>query len=334
MAPTPAALLESRPEGLYSSAFEATVDPIAPVPRAILTHAHSDHAIEGLSEIWATPETLAIHRRRHPEWNGAGREMRYGEEVVRDGARLRLVPAGHILGSAQVWLGLDGDSLLYTGDFKLRHGRTCGPAETPHAETLLMETTFGLPVFVFPPREELERRILDVCREALDAGETPVLLAYSLGKTQEIAALLTEAGIPTVVHGAAWKLLPVYEAAGIALPLSRPYESGPPRPGEALLTPPSTARSPMVRAIRKRRVIYLSGWALREASRLEFEADALIPMSDHADFPDLRRHVAAVSPRRVVTLHGFARDFARILEASGVPAETLAGREERAPEEP
>ena len=108
MAPTPAALLESRPECLYSSAFEATVDPIAPVPRAILTHAHSDHAIEGLSEIWATPETLAIHRRRHPEWNGVGRELRYGEEVVRDGARLRLVPAGHILGSAQVWLSLEG----------------------------------------------------------------------------------------------------------------------------------------------------------------------------------------------------------------------------------
>ena len=149
---------------------------------------------------------------------------------------------------------------------------------------------------------------------------------------EEVAALLTEAGIPTVLHGAAWKLLPEYAAAGVALPLSRPYESGPAKEGEALVTPPSTARTPMVRAIRRRRVIYLSGWALREASRLEFEADVLVPMSDHADFPDLRRHVASVAPRRVVTLHGFAHDFARILDAAGVPAEALAGREERPPE--
>ncbi|HEY2798477.1 MAG TPA: hypothetical protein VGK26_11365 [Thermoanaerobaculia bacterium] len=336
---SPAPLLDARPEGLFAPAFEAHVDPAAPVARAVLTHAHADHAVAGLGEVWATSDTLALYRRRHPEWSGISREFAYGEEIAQNGARLRLVPAGHVLGSAQVWIGADDgveneeDSVLYTGDFKLRTGRTCAPAQAPAATTLLMETTFGLPVFTFPPREILERRILDACREALEAGETPVLLAYALGKAQEVAALLTEAGIPTVLHGAAWKLLPEYAAAGVAFPLSRPYESGPPREGEALVTPPSTARTSMVRAIRKRRVIYLSGWALREASRLEFEADVLVPMSDHADFPDLRRHAAAVSPRRVVTLHGFARDFARILDAGGLPAEVLAGREERPAEE-
>jgi Cft2 family RNA processing exonuclease len=324
-----ASLLESRPEGLFAPAFDASVDPAAPVPRAILTHAHADHAVAGHGEVWATPETLALYRRRNPEWAGVGRPLAYGEEIAENGARLRLVPAGHVLGSAQVWIGSDSDSLLYTGDFKLRSARTCAPAEAPRADTLLMETTFGLPVFVFPPREVLERRIVDACREAIAAGETPVLLAYALGKAQEVAAILTEAAIPTVLHGAAWKLLPEYAAAGVALPTSRPYDSGSPEPGEALITPPSTARTPMVRAIRKRRVIYLSGWALREASRMEFEADVLVPMSDHADFPELRRHAAAVAPRRVVTLHGFARDFARILAGGGVPAEPLAGREER-----
>jgi DNA ligase-1 len=326
---SPAPLLDSRPEGLFAPAFGAFVDPAAPAARAILTHAHADHAVAGHGEVWATPETLALYRRRNPEWSGASRPLAYGEEVAQNGARLRLVPAGHVLGSAQVWIGAEEESLLYTGDFKLRTGRTCAPADAPTAGTLVMETTFGLPVFVFPPREVLERRILDACRDALASGETPVLLAYALGKAQEVAALLTEAGIPTVLHGAAWKLLPEYSAAGVALPLSRPYESGPAKEGEALVTPPSTARTPMVRAIRRRRVIYLSGWALREASRLEFEADVLVPMSDHADFPDLRRHVASVAPRRVVTLHGFARDFARILGAGGVPAEALTGREER-----
>ncbi|MEP6993647.1 MAG: MBL fold metallo-hydrolase [Acidobacteriota bacterium] len=334
MAPLLEPLLASRPEGFYSPAFNAFLDPSAPVPRAILTHAHADHAIAGLGEIWSTPETAAIYRRRHPEWTGAAQEIPYGEERESSGTLLRLVPAGHILGSAQVFLRREGDTLLYTGDFKRRPGRTCAPIEAPAADTLMTETTFGLPVFTFPNREELERRILAACREAIAQGETPVLLAYSLGKAQEAAAILGEAGIGNVLHGAAWKLVPDYAAAGIALPLSRAYESGPAREGEALITPPSTVRSPMVRGIKKKRVIYLSGWALREASRVEFEADVLIPMSDHADFADLLQHVRAVGPRRVVTLHGFARDFARILTREGVAAEAFSDREERPAEEP
>jgi Cft2 family RNA processing exonuclease len=134
-----------------------------------------------------------------------------------------------------------------------------------------------------------------------------------------------------VLHGAAWKLLPVFAAAGFPFPdtMSRAYETGPPRPGEALVTPPSTVRTPMVRAIKRRRVVYLSGWALREAARSEHDADVRIPMSDHADFDALRAHVRDVSPERVVTLHGYAHDFARILAAEGVDAAPFAGREER-----
>ena len=327
-------LLESRPEGLYSAAFEAFLDPPVPVARAVLTHAHADHAVAGHGEIWSTPETAAIYRRRHPEWAGACREMAYGEEHERSDTVLRLVPSGHILGSAQVFLASRDDSILYTGDFKRRPGRTFIPAEAPRADTLMMETTFGLPVFRFPPREELERRIVASCREAIANGETPVLLAYALGKAQETAALLTEAGIATVLHGAAWKLVPDFAAAGIPLPLSRAYEAGPVQLGEALITPPSTARLPMVRSISRKRVIYLSGWALRESSRVEFEADVLIPMSDHADFDDLLQHVRDVGPQRVVTLHGFAREFAHILTRDGIPAHALPDREERPSEEP
>jgi len=326
--------LEARREGLYARAFDAFLDPIVPVPRAILSHAHADHAVDGHALLWATPSTVALYRRRHPDWNGAAVELAYGEPWERDGARLHLVSAGHVLGSAQVRFETDRDSLLYTGDFKLRPARTVPPAESPPSAALVLETTFGLPVFRFPPREELERRIVAVCREAIAEGETPVLLAYALGKAQETAAILTEAGIPTVLHGAAWKLLPEYAAAGTALPLSRAYETGPPQAGEALITPPSTSRTPMVRAIRRRRVVYLSGWAIRDASRSELDADVLIPMSDHADFEDLRRHVRQVGADRVVTFHGFARDFARLLAGDGVAAAPLLEREERPPEDP
>src|SRR5262245_9158191 len=253
-------LLEPRPEGLYAAAFEAWIDPVAPVSRALLSHAHADHAVDGHGEILATPETAALYRLRHPEWTGAAREVACGEPVESRGVTLRLVPAGHVLGSAQLHFASEAGSLLYTGDFKRRASRTAARAEAPPAGTLLIETTFGLPVFRFPDTPELERRLVDACRDAIASGEVPVVLAYSLGKAQEAAAVLSAAGIPTVLHGAAWKLLPVFAAAGIAFPLSRAYETGPPAVGEALITPPSTVRTPMVRAIKKRRVVYLSGW--------------------------------------------------------------------------
>ena len=325
-----APFLESRPEGLRAPAFGAWIDPASACPRAILTHAHADHAAAGHGEVWATPQTIALYRRRNPDWSGVARPLGYGERISGDGAQLTLLSAGHVLGSAQVRIEIEERSLLYTGDFKLRESRTAAPAVAAPASVLVTETTFGLPVFRFPGRVALEARLVDACREALAAGDTPVVLAYALGKAQEAAAVLTDAGIPTVLHGAAWKLLPEYEAAGHAFPASRPYDSGPVRDGEALLAPPSCSRTEMIRKLKRRRVIYLSGWAVREASRSELDADVLIPWSDHADFDDLLRHFESVAPQRVFTLHGFASDFARILESRGVAAEPLRDREERA----
>jgi DNA ligase 1 len=325
--------LELRPEGLYAPAFDAFVDPHEPVPRAILSHAHSDHAIAGLGEVWATPETIALYRRRHPEWSGTARELLTGETFERGGTRLTLFPAGHILGSAQVYLEGGGRSLLYTGDFKRRTSATAAAAQTPRANVLLTESTFGLPVFRFPPREELAERLVAACRGALQEGKTPILLAYALGKSQEAAAILHAAGIPTVFHGAAWKLLPDYAAAGFHFPLGRAYTDGPAAPGEALIVPPNCVRTPVVQKIKKRRVIYLSGWALRSASRADFDADVLLPMSDHADFDELLAHIDAVGPETVLTLHGYAKDFARIVKNRGTEATPLAELGERRPED-
>ncbi|HEU5249933.1 MAG TPA: hypothetical protein VFW15_08090, partial [Thermoanaerobaculia bacterium] len=191
-----------------------------------------------------------------------------------------------------------------------------------------------LPVFRFPPAEVLEDRLVAACHRAFEEEKTPVLLAYAFGKAQEVALALARAGIPTVLHGAAWKLVPEFEAAGHAFPMSRAYETGPAQRGEALVVPPYCARTPVVRNVKRRRVVYLSGWATREASRADFDADVLIPWSDHADFPDLLAHVADVAPRRVVTMHGYARDFARILADRGVAAESLASARERLTEDP
>jgi Cft2 family RNA processing exonuclease len=328
-----APFLEMPPEGLYTPAFDAFLDPGQPVSRAILSHAHSDHAVAGHAEIWATPETIALYRRRHPEWVGTARPLAYGETAEAGAAKLTLFPAGHVLGSAQVRLEEAGRSLLYTGDFKRRFSATARRMESPVSDILLTETTFGLPVFRFPPREVLQERLVAACRVALEEGKTPVLLAYALGKSQEAAAILTAAGIPTVLHGAAWKLTPEYAAAGFSFPLSRPYEQGPPGPGEALIVPPSCARTPVVQKIKQRCVIYLSGWALRPASRADFDADVRLPMSDHADFEELLAHVRQVAPETVLTMHGYAGDFARILSNRGVQAVPLAEVAERRSED-
>ena len=324
--------LEVRPEGLYLPDFEAYLDPPAPAARALLSHAHSDHAAAGHGEVWATSETLGIYRRRNPDWTGPGRPLAYGERAGK-GVTLELVPSGHILGAAQVRIeGPDG-SLLYTGDFRRGPSRTAVPAAAPRADVLVTETTFGLPVFRFPSRSSLEIRLLEACRAAIDEGAVPVILAYALGKSQEVALVLAEAGIPTVLHGAAWKLLPAYEAAGFSFPLSRPYESGPAKPGEALVVPPNCTRTAVVRNVKKRRIAYLSGWAMREASRAEHDADVLLPFSDHADFDELVAHIEEVAPRRVFTHHGYARDFARILSGRGIEAAPLTEGGERAPED-
>jgi len=322
--------LEVRAEGLHAPAFDAYLDPTVPVPRAILTHAHADHAVPGHGEVWATAETLALYRRRNPEWTGPGRPFFYGEETSASGIAMRFHPAGHILGSAQIRFEDAGGSLLFTGDFKRRACRTAALADAPHSTTLVTETTFGLPVFRFPPRPQIEERLLAACRRAFDEGSTPILLAYALGKAQEAAAILAEAGIGSVLHGAAWKLLPEYSAAGFSFPGSRAYESGPPGPGEALIVPPTCARTPIVDKVRRRRILYLSGWAIREASRADFDADILLPLSDHADFDELLRHVGEVAPRRVLAMHGYAGDFARILSDRGVVADVLPDLAERA----
>jgi Cft2 family RNA processing exonuclease len=325
--------LEIRPDGLYCRSLNLYLDPPSAVARALLSHAHADHAAAGHGEIWATAETIAFYRRRHPEWSGIARVLAFQTPLESESVTLEAFPSGHILGAAQMRFAAREQSLLYTGDFRRRPSRTASPIVTPHAQVLLTEATFGLPVFRFPARSEIEKRLIAACREASAADKTPVILAYALGKAQEAAIVLASAGIASVLHGAAWKLLPEYEASGHAFPLSRAHESGPVSPGEALIVPPRCARTPMVQKIKNRRVIYLSGWAVRAASRAELDADVLLPFSDHADFTELLEHVEAVAPERVVAHHGFARSFAEILAGRGIESLAMGEASERPSEE-
>jgi Cft2 family RNA processing exonuclease len=236
---------------------------------------------------------------------------------------ITLFPAGHVLGSAQCLLNGDGNgSLLYTGDFQLRPGIAAESCATPHADVLIMETTFGLPRYVFPPTAQVFAAIEDFCQSALADGVTPVLSAYSLGKSQELLLGLAAAQLPVMLHASAYKMAKIYEELGVKFPPYRLFDSDE-AAGHVVISPPSFGRSSILSTLRKCRVAAVTGWAIDSGAIYRYQCDAAFPLSDHADFPDLIEFVNRVQPRLVFTVHGFAREFAATLRSRGIEAWAL-----------
>ncbi len=299
------------------------LDPHDPRDFAFVSHAHADH-LGRHREIILTPGTSAFMRERMPG-ERVEHLLEYGQRATIRGLDITLIPAGHILGSAQIFLETKRGSLLYTGDFKLRSGLSAEPSEWRTADTLIMETTYGRPRYRLPPTEEVIARMIAFCRETLDDGGVPVLLGYSLGKAQEILCALDAAGLTPMLHGAVWKMTRIYqELRPDSLCSCVRYEAGEVA-GKVLICPPSANRSLMLTKIKNRRVAMLSGWAMDPGAQFRYQCDAAFPLSDHADYTDLLRYVELVKPKRVLTLHGFAADFARDLRALGVEAWALTG---------
>lgn len=299
------------------------LDPRLPKPLAFVSHAHSDHTGRHEKTI-ATPTTLRLMQARMGDWEGEKIALPFGETRDFENFRLRLLPAGHVLGSAQAFLDADQGTLLYTGDFKLRQGASAETAAHCQAETLVMETTYGLPRYVFPPFEEVMAQILKFCIETLEENSVPVLLGYSLGKAQEILASLCGAGLQVMLHGTISKLVPIYREEGIAFPEFTEWDPAK-SSGHVVICPPTTAGSRAMAAVKKRRVATVTGWAMDPGAIHRLRCDAAFPLSDHAGYDDLLRHVENVNPRRVLTLHGFASEFAADLRARGIEAWALTG---------
>ncbi len=310
-------------KGIHLPESDLWLDPHAPRDFAFVSHAHSDHTGRHQRVICTAPTARLMQVRMGGE---LGNFEILGYDERRDFGEWAaiLLPAGHVLGSAQLYYESAAGTLLYTGDFKLRHGLSSEAATARHAETLIMETTYGLPRYQFPPIAQIEADILKFCHEALEDGETPVLLGYALGKAQEILATLRKAGLKIMLHGAIWKVAQVYEEFGISFPAYEPYEKGEVA-GHVLVCPPNVNGSKMLTQIGKRRVAMLTGWAMDAGAWRRLQVDATFPLSDHADYNDLLRHVEAVKPQRVLTLHGFAQEFARDLRNRGIEAWSLMG---------
>ncbi len=251
--------------------------------------------------------------------------MEFGVTGEVRGMRVTLLPAGHIFGSAQFYLEEDGESLLYTGDFKLRPGLSAERAEWRQAGTLIMETTFGLPKYRFPPTQEVMAEMVRFCAECLEEGQTPVLLGYSLGKAQEILCALVRAGMTPMLHGSVHKMTEIYRKLQPGFPCEYEKYDAKQIAGKVLICPPSANRTTMLTRIQNRRTAVLTGWAVDPGSKFRYGCDAAFPLSDHADYEDLVRYVELVKPNRVLTLHGFASEFAADLRRRGVEAWALTG---------
>jgi DNA ligase-1 len=307
--------------GVYLPNEEIWLDPWEAKPFAFVSHAHSDH-IAPHDEIIVSERTARLMQARLP---GERNEhvVEFGQRTTIRGLNVTLIPAGHIFGSAQFLLETADGSLLYTGDFKLRPGRSAEPAEWRHADTLIMETTFGLPRYRFPPTDEVIAQIVAFCRDALESGSVPVLLGYSLGKAQEILCALTGAGLKPMLHGSVHRMTRIYEQFGQSFCEYERYNASEVA-GKVLICPPSANRSRMLEKIRDKRVAMISGWAVDPSAVYRYQVDAAFPLSDHADYTDLVRYVELVQPARVFTLHGFAAEFARDLRDRGVEAWALS----------
>jgi len=291
---------------------------------AFVSHAHGDH-IGRHDRTIATAATLALMRHR------LGEPKRKRSEALPASYRtpfglgeltLELFPAGHVLGSAQLRVTRGDVAVGYTGDLCTEPTHAAERADVMGCDVLVMESTFGHPRYVFPPKDETLGAVRRFVDDAFADGVTPVLLGYALGKAQEILKYLSDAGYACRAHPVVHAVNRVYEAQGVSLPNVRSLGPEGPGPNEVVVAPPHLARSAALRGVRKRRTAILTGWAI-DGARWFRGVDAAFPLSDHADFPSLVRYAKASGAARVFTVHGNADVLAGALRKEGIRAEPL-----------
>ncbi|PKD43154.1 hypothetical protein [Rhodohalobacter barkolensis] len=289
--------------GLYFPDLGITLDGYHPeADFSFVSHAHADHMPRNKNtKAYATPATLELMDRRG--FKGEKFKIQFHESIATEQFRATLYPAGHILGSAMIYIETDEESILYTGDFKTPPSPASEGFEAPdQADLLITEATFGLPIYRWKPMEELIQEIQDFAISSLDEGYTPIFLGYNLGKAQEIMHILAPLGFPMMIHGAGYKLCDVYEKYGVDLGNYSAYDRENCE-GNILITPSSALSKGFASNLSKTKVAYCSGWASNESRRTQLTADKLIPLSDHLDFFELISFCKQLSPKHVYVTH-------------------------------
>lgn len=314
-------LVIQRPEGLYCPAGDFFIDPWRPVDRAVITHAHADHARTGHGHYLAHAKAQGVMRSRLGQINLQALE--YGESVVHNGVQISLYPAGHVLGSAQVRIESGGQVWVASGDYKVASDATCEPFEPVRCDTFITESTFGLPVYRWQDDAEVFAQINGWWAGNAAAGKASVLCCYSFGKAQRILSGVDESIGPIITHGAVEPLNRAYREAGVALPATRTVSEVTDAKDFKtclVLCPPSATGTPWIKRFEPYSDAFASGWMLLRGARRRGGYDRGFVLSDHADWPGLHSAIKATQASRVIVTHGSVPVMVRYLAEQGLQA--------------
>ena len=293
------------PEGIYIAPADAWIDPSRPRDRALVTHGHADHARAGHGKVLATAATLAIMGVRYGEQSGA-QALAYGETLRLGDVLVRFVPAGHVLGSAQIVLEHKGERIVVSGDYKRRGDPTCAPFEPVACDVFITEATFGLPVFRHPPiAGEIAKALAAL---AANPDRCVLIGAYALGKAQRVIAELRAVGhdAPIFIHGAMQKLCDLYRQFGVDLGDLRPATGASPADmaGSIVVAPPSALADRWTRRLPDPIPAMASGWMRIRQRAVQRGVELPLVISDHADWEELTGTITELAPREVWVTHG------------------------------
>lgn len=313
-------------KGLYCAAGDFYIDPWKPVKRAVITHAHSDHARQGNGSYLCVRESVGVIRYRIGE-DISLQAVEYGETVSMNDVRVSLHPAGHILGSAQVRIESNsGEVWVVSGDYKTQPDPTCPPFEPLQCHTFITESTFGLPIYRWSPDEEIFAQINSWWAKNRDDNKASVLLGYSLGKAQRLLMGLDTSIGPIYTHGATEAINEIYRATGVKLPQTTRVattQKGTKFGGAMILAPPSAQNSLWMRRFGSASVAFASGWMRVRGMRRRSALDRGFAMSDHADWPSLISTIKATGAENILVTHGYTDILVRFLKEYGFNASTM-----------
>ena len=320
-------LLRVEPDGLWCEAGGFHVDPWSPVPKALITHAHSDHARPGSGTyLCAAPCAPVLRERFGSEPESSIETLRYGESLRMGDVSVSFHPAGHVLGSAQVRIEHRGEVWVVSGDYKLAPDPTCAPFEPQRCHTFVTESTFGLPIFRWPDRAQILASIHDWWRANQERGKCSVVFAYPLGKSQRVLAGLDPDIGPIFCHGAVENMNRVYRAGGVDLPQTQ-YPGDQPRGYDwtraLVIAPPSAQASAWMKKFGAVSTAFVSGWMRIRGTRRRRSIDRGFVLSDHADWPGLQQAIHESGAECVLVTHGYRQPMVRWLQEHGKESRAL-----------
>lgn len=317
-------LIEFSDKGLYCRAGGFYIDPWQPVDRAIITHAHSDHARWGSK--WYLCHTFSkpiMEARMGP---GVYQTIGWNEPLFINGVRVSLHPAGHIIGSSQIRVEYEGEVWVVSGDYKLENDGLSGTFEPVKCHTFITESTFGLPIYNWKPQEQIFNNIQEWILKNKSEGKSSVLFAYSLGKAQRLLPCVSQVTDKILVHGAVYNVHMALVNSGWDLPTVERVTPDTPKEdlkGAVVIAPSSAESTPWLRKFAPVSLGICSGWMQVRGNSRRKNADAGFALSDHADWPGLLKAIKATEAEKVFVTHGFQHAFSRYLNEQGIAADEV-----------